>query len=265
MFKRAFVAVIIPAALVLGACSPGATDADVTAVPASPSVSASATPSATESASESPTTAATSYSESDKKNFLDAIVVETDEVYMESDEDLVDLADTIIAAHGRGVAWDDVVKVLKENFTDSDAEIYGELVVIHLMKDLPKDDGWKVAASAERQTREAAKAPEPEPEETEPEMTVAQEQAVGKAEDYLDGQHFSKKGLIEQLRYEGFSKKNAEFAVEHIDVSWKKQAAGKAEDYLNGQHFSRSGLIAQLKYEGFTQSQAEYGVKKAGL
>ncbi len=126
--------------------------------------------------------------------------------------------------------------------------------------------GWKVAASAERQTREAAKSPEPEPEDpTEPEMTVAQEQAVGKAEDYLDGQHFSKKGLIEQLRYEGFSKKNAEFAVEHIDVSWKKQAAGKAEDYLNGQHFSRSGLIAQLKYEGFTQSQAEYGVKKAGL
>ena len=185
-------------------------------------MSASATPSATESASESPTTTiARAYSESDKKKFLDAVVAETDEVYMEPDEDLVSLADTIIAAHGRGVVWDDVVKVLKENFSDSDAEIYGELVVIHLMKGLPNEDAWKAATSAERETREAANAPEPEPEpeETEPEMTVAQEQAVGKAEDYLNGQHFSKKGLIDQLKYEGFSKKQAEFAVEHIDVS----------------------------------------------
>lgn len=67
------------------------------------------------------------------------------------------------------------------------------------------------------------------------------------------------------MKYEGFSKKDATFAVEHLDVSWRKQAAGKAKEYLEYSHFSRSGLIDQLKYEGFTQSQAEYGAKKAGI
>lgn len=273
MFKRALVSAIVPFTLIFGACSARATDAEIAAAPTSPSASASAAPTASTSESESesvsgsPTTATASYSEDDKMAFLDAIIADTDEVYLEPDEDLVGLADSIIAAHHRSVSWADMMKVLKKNFSKSDAEVYGELVVIHLMKDLPKDDSWRVAATAEQHTREAAAAPEPEPEqpETEPKMTVAQEQAIGKAEDYLNGQHFSKKGLIEQLKYEGFSKKNAEFAVEHIDVNWKKQAAGKAEDYLNGQHFSRSGLIEQLKYEGFTEAQAEYGVKKAGL
>lgn len=107
--------------------------------------------------------------------------------------------------------------------------------------------------------------PDEDDESTEPEMTAAQEQAVGLAEDYLANSHFSKSGLVKQLKYEGFSTKNATFAVEHIDVSWKKQAAGKAKEYLESSHFSRSGLIEQLRYEGFTQLQAEYGVKKAGL
>lgn len=97
----------------------------------------------------------------------------------EEDADLVSLADSMIAAHGRGGSWKDVVKILKENFSESDAEIYGELVVIHLMKNLPEDDAWKVAAGAERRAREAAQAPEPEaepvpePTETKPAMTAS--------------------------------------------------------------------------------------------
>lgn len=106
---------------------------------------------------------------------------------------------------------------------------------------------------------------EPVEEPAEPEMTNGQEQAVGKAQDYLEYTHFSKKSLIKQLKYEGFSNKEATFAVDYIDVNWKKQAAGKAKDYLDYTHFSRSSLIQQLRYEGFTQSEAEYGAKKAGL
>jgi hypothetical protein len=106
----------------------------------------------------------------------------------------------------------------------------------------------------------------PEPKKPEPTLTKAQEQAIGTAEDYLDGgQHFSRKGLIDQLKFEGFSRKLATFAVNHIKVNWNKQAAGAAEDYLDHQHFSRSGLIDQLEYEGYTHAQAVYGVKKAGL
>jgi Host cell surface-exposed lipoprotein len=59
-------------------------------------------------------------------------------------------------------------------------------------------------------------------------MTKSQEQAIGSAEDYLEYSHFSKKGLIEQLEYEDFSKKDARFAVEHVKVDWNKQAAGSA-------------------------------------
>jgi Host cell surface-exposed lipoprotein len=99
----------------------------------------------------------------------------------------------------------------------------------------------------------------------EPKMTNHQKQAVGAARDYLDGQYFSKKGLIHQLKYEGHSTKDATFAVNYLHVDWNKQAAGAAKDYLDGQHFSRSGLIHQLRYEGYTKAQAEYGVKKAGL
>jgi len=102
--------------------------------------------------------------------------------------------------------------------------------------------------------------------EAKPHMTKHRAQAVGTARDYLDsGQHFSKKGLIHQLKFDGHSTKDATFAVNYLHIDWNKQAAGSAKDYLNGQHFSRSGLIHQLEYEGYTHSQAVYGTKKAGL
>lgn len=107
--------------------------------------------------------------------------------------------------------------------------------------------------------------PPAKPKVTKPAMTASQEQAVGTAEDYLQTQSFSRKGLIEQLKFEGFSTKDATFGVDHLKVDWNDQAVGVAKGYLNGQHFSRAGLIEQLEYEGFTHKQAVYGVKGAGL
>jgi hypothetical protein len=98
-----------------------------------------------------------------------------------------------------------------------------------------------------------------------PALTVAQKNAVGSAKDYLSNQHFSRSGLVGQLKFEGYTTKEATFAVDAIHADWKAQAAGSAEDYLSNQHFSRSGLIGQLKFEGFTTAQATYGVSKAGL
>ena len=98
-----------------------------------------------------------------------------------------------------------------------------------------------------------------------PSSTVSQKNAVRKAQEYLAYQAFSKKGLIDQLKFEGFSTKDATYAVNHITVNWNKQAAKKAKEYLKYQSFSRSGLIDQLVFEGFTQSQATYGVNKTGL
>lgn len=107
-------------------------------------------------------------------------------------------------------------------------------------------------------------APKPKPKPT---MTKSQRQAVGSAEDYLDsGQHFSKKSLAEQLKYEEFSAKDAKFAVNHVKVNWTEQADGAAQDYLDsGQHFSHGSLLSQLKFEGFTAKQAAHGVKAVEL
>jgi hypothetical protein len=96
-------------------------------------------------------------------------------------------------------------------------------------------------------------------------MTVSQSNAVGKALDYIDYSAFSKKGLIAQLEFEGFSAADSKFAVDRIDVDWFEQAALKAADYLDYSSFSRKGLIDQLLFEGFTQDEAVYGVDQTGL
>ena len=109
-----------------------------------------------------------------------------------------------------------------------------------------------------------ASTPAPAEEET-PDESVAQETAREAAESYLDTQAFSRKGLIEQLKYEGYLTKDATYAVGAVSVDWKEQAAKSAESYLDTQAFSRSGLIEQLEYEGFTHRQAVYGVNQTGL
>lgn len=101
--------------------------------------------------------------------------------------------------------------------------------------------------------------------EPEPDMTVAQENALRSAEGYLDYSAFSRSGLMKQLKFEGYSAKDAAFAVDAVDVNWRRQAAESAEDYLSYSSFSRSALIEQLMFEGFTRGQAEYGATQAGL
>ena len=75
---------------------------------------------------------------------------------------------------------------------------------------------------------------------------------------------FSRSGLIEQLEFEGYSRSDAEFAVDNITVDWNEQAAKSAADYLSISSFSRAGLIEQLEFEGYTREEAEYGVTQAG-
>ena len=87
--------------------------------------------------------------------------------------------------------------------------------------------------------------------------------ALQSAKDYLDAMSFSRKGLIEQLEYEGYSSSEAEYAVEHCGADWNEQACDMARDYLEMMAFSRSSLIEQLEFEGFTHSQAVYGVDQA--
>jgi colicin import membrane protein len=95
--------------------------------------------------------------------------------------------------------------------------------------------------------------------------TRSQENARESAESYLDVSAFSRKGLIEQLEFEGFSEADATYGVDSLNVDWNEQAAKSAESYLEFSSFSRKGLIDQLIFEGFTKAQAEYGVAQTGL
>jgi hypothetical protein len=103
------------------------------------------------------------------------------------------------------------------------------------------------------------------PPPTAPPISPSQSNARRSAESYLDFAAFSRSGLIDQLAYEGFSRADAEWAVDNLNPDWNQQAAKSAASYLEFSAFSRSGLIDQLLYEGFTQSQAEYGVSTTGL
>lgn len=93
---------------------------------------------------------------------------------------------------------------------------------------------------------------------------LGQQNAVRAARDYLDYAPFSRKGLIQQLAYEGYSSEDATFAVDSITVNWNAQAAKAAKNYLDYTAFSGNGLYEQLVYEGYTASQAAYGVSAAG-
>lgn len=95
-------------------------------------------------------------------------------------------------------------------------------------------------------------------------VTLGQKNALAKAKSYLNYTSFSRKGLVEQLEYEGFTAEEATYGVDNCQADWNEQAAKKAESYLKYTSFSRKGLIEQLKYEGFTHEQALYGVEAVG-
>jgi pyruvate/2-oxoglutarate dehydrogenase complex dihydrolipoamide acyltransferase (E2) component len=95
--------------------------------------------------------------------------------------------------------------------------------------------------------------------------TVSQQNALRKAESYLEFTSFSRTELIDQLEYNKFSVADATWAVDRVTVNWNEQAVKKAKSYLEFTSFSRAELIDQLLYNGFTPAQAEYGVSKTGL
>lgn len=98
-----------------------------------------------------------------------------------------------------------------------------------------------------------------------PALPVSRQNAVAKAESYLGFSAFSRKGLIDQLKFEKFSTADATYAVDHVKVDWTEQAAKKAKSYMDMSSFSRGSLIEQLEFEGFTAAQAKHGADSVGL
>ena len=93
--------------------------------------------------------------------------------------------------------------------------------------------------------------------------TMGERMALSSAKNYLRTMGFSKKGLIKQLEFEGYSTEEATYAVNNCGANWKEQAVRVAKNYLNTMPFSKQGLIEQLEFEGFTSEEATYGAEQA--
>lgn len=96
-------------------------------------------------------------------------------------------------------------------------------------------------------------------------LTFQQQIAIRAAKNYLNFSSFSKSGLIDQLKFEGYSSNDSEIAVNNLKVDWSAQAVKTAKRYLQVRPFSRTGLIEQLQYEGFTLVQAGFAANSVGL
>ncbi|MDW4572113.1 Ltp family lipoprotein [Microbacterium sp. M3] len=97
-----------------------------------------------------------------------------------------------------------------------------------------------------------------------PVYTLAQQNAIGKAQSYLRFSGFSRTGLIDQLEYEGYSTEEATFGADNAGADWNAEAAEKAASYLEFSSFSRQGLYDQMAYEGFTDAEIQFALAAVG-
>ena len=88
------------------------------------------------------------------------------------------------------------------------------------------------------------------------------ENAIESAEAYSNIFAYSKKKLIEQLKYEGFSEDIAECAAKSINANWKENCVRSAYSYLDLFSFSKEELIHQLDYDGFTAEEIDYAMNQ---
>ena len=93
--------------------------------------------------------------------------------------------------------------------------------------------------------------------------TMGERMALASAKNYLRVIAFSRKGLIEQLEFEGYTTEEATYAVNNCGANWKEQAVKSAKNYLEIMPFSKQELIEQLEFEGYTTEEATYGVEQA--
>ena len=112
----------------------------------------------------------------------------------------------------------------------------------------------------------ATSSPSKAPSSSSSSATMGEQNALKSAKAYLSlGTGFSRSGLIGQLKYEGYTDSEAEYAVKNCGADWKKEAVKCAAAYLNLDiGFSKAKLIEQLEYEGFTHEQAVYGAEQNG-
>ena len=143
----------------------------------------------------------------------------------------------------------------KEPTAESEPEVMAEAPVKEVVE-LPE-------VIIEAEPEEASNVTETSSSETSS-ATLGEKNAAKSALNYLAYISFSYSGLVDQLKYEGFTHEEAVYGVDRCGADWNEQAAKSALNYLAYTSFSYSGLVDQLKYEGFTHEEAVYGVDRCG-
>lgn len=94
--------------------------------------------------------------------------------------------------------------------------------------------------------------------------TVGERNALEKANTYSSIMNMSKQGIYKQLTssVEGFTKEEAQYAIDNINADWNKNALEKAKSYQNTMSMSKNAIYRQLisNVEGFTKSEAQYAI-----
>lgn len=98
------------------------------------------------------------------------------------------------------------------------------------------------------------------------EPTKGELNALKKAESYSNNLYMSKKGIYKQLTSEygeGFSKEEAQYAIDNMTADWKANALEKAKSYQENLNMSKKAIYKQLisEYgEQFTNEEAQYAI-----
>lgn len=121
-----------------------------------------------------------------------------------------------------------------------------------------------VSSQAEPKPAENSSSSVPSSSEPQIDGTLGEINALRQAMQYISYTAFSHDGLVEQLKYEGYTDSEALYGADNCGADWNEQALSKAQDYLSMTAFSYSGLVEQLEYENFTNEQAVYGADNCG-
>jgi hypothetical protein len=99
-------------------------------------------------------------------------------------------------------------------------------------------------------------------EEEGPNIPFEFNQALDKAQSYVDLMAFSQADLRGQLEYHEFSFEAIEFALENVDVDYQAECIEKAESYLELTSFSEEDLREQLEYHKFNEEHINVAIEE---
>ena len=132
-----------------------------------------------------------------------------------------------------------------------------------------QEDVAEVPQIAEDLAEEESKSnvPEEQPEAIEegeegPDIPFEFNQALDKAQSYVDLMAFSQADLRAQLEYHEFSYEAIEFALENVDVDYQAECIEKAESYLGLTSFSEADLREQLEYHKFNEEHINVAIEE---